>query len=230
MSAPIFTASDYAQAMANLLPRGRAWSRDPDTNLMALMGALAPTYQRNGAAAAQLIVDIFPRTTTALIPEWEETLGLPDSCSPLNPTTEQRRAAVLAKFIASGGQSAPYFIGVAAALGYTITVTNYAPFRAGHNAAGDPANGTDWAQTWAVSAGATTVSYFAAGRSAAGDPLATWGNSILECRLRQIKPAQTILLFQYGASTTMPFNQTDWPNPRAPRWVSFDLTPNFLSH
>jgi uncharacterized protein YmfQ (DUF2313 family) len=212
MSVPIFSADDYAAAMANLLPRGRAWPRDPDTNLMRLMGALAPTYQRNGATAAALVADIFPRTTTALIPEWEETLGLPDPCSPLNPTTEQRRAAILAKFIASGGQSAPYFISVAAALGYTITVTNYSP------------------QTWAIGAGQTTVSYFAVGQSTVGDPLASWGNAILECRLKQIKPAHTILLFQYGISTTMPFNQLDWPNPRAAQRLSFDLMRNFLSH
>jgi uncharacterized protein YmfQ (DUF2313 family) len=230
MSVPIFSADDYAAAMANLLPRGRAWPRDPDTNLMRLMGALAPTYQRNGATAAALVADIFPRTTTALIPEWEETLGLPDPCSPLNPTTEQRRAAILAKFIASGGQSAPYFISVAAALGYTITVTNYSPFRVGIDAVGSPLNGKDWAQTWAIGAGQTTVSYFAVGQSTVGDPLASWGNAILECRLKQIKPAHTILLFQYGISTTMPFNQLDWPNPRAAQRLSFDLMRNFLSH
>lgn len=198
MSVPIFSASDYASAMASLLPRGRAWPRDPDTNLMRLIGALAPTYQRNGATAAQLVADIFPRTTTALIPEWEETLGLPDPCTPLNPTTEQRRAAILAKFIGSGGQSAPYFISVAAALGYTVTVTNYSPFRVGTNAVGDHLNGADWAQTWAINSALTTVSYFAVGQSTVGDPLASWGNATLECRMNQIKPAHTVLQFHYS--------------------------------
>ena len=195
---PTFSSSDYAQAMANLLPPGRAWPRTPGTNLMALMGALAPTYQRSGAVASQLVNDIFPATTVALLPDWENTLALPDTCTPLNPSTAQRRAAVLAKFIGVGGQSAPYFISIAAALGVVITITNFAPFRAGHSAVGTPLYGLAWAQTWAINAPLNTVTSFAVGISAAGDPLATWGNAEMQCRLSAIKPAHTVLLFQYS--------------------------------
>lgn len=198
MSGPVYSASDYAQAMARLLPRGRAWPQFESSTLISLLGALAPTYERSGVAAAQLIDDIFPRTTAAMIPEWEETLGLPDSCTPLNPSTEQRRAAILAKFIGAGGQSAPYFISVAAALGYTVTVTNHAPFRVGHDAVGEPLNGAAWAHTWTINAPLNSIAYFAVGRSAVGDPLASWGNAELQCRLSQIAPAHTVLLFAYS--------------------------------
>ena len=64
MAAQVFTADDYAQAMANLLPRGAAWSRDPSSTLMNLLRALAPTYVRSGVAAANLIWDTSPETTT----------------------------------------------------------------------------------------------------------------------------------------------------------------------
>jgi uncharacterized protein YmfQ (DUF2313 family) len=195
---PVFGAPDYAQAMANLLPRGGAWPRDPASNLAKLMGALAPTYQRSGAVAAQLVNDVFPATTTALIPEWEATLGLPDPCTAANPSTEQRRASILAKFIGVGGQSGPYFISIAAALGIVVTTTNYGPFRVGHSAVGTPLYGPAWAHTWAINAPLNTVASFAVGLSAVGDPLATWGNTELECRLNSIKPAHTILLFQYS--------------------------------
>ena len=64
-------------------------------------------------------------------------------------------------------------------------------------AAGEAANSEAWAHTWRVVAPTETVVYFQAGESAAGDPLATWGNSQLECVIRRIAPAQTIVQFSY---------------------------------
>lgn len=177
---PAYTSADYAQAMANLLPRGPVWSRAPGSNMMALMGALAPTYVRSGAAAAQLIYDIFPATTDALLIEWEETLGLPDPCTPLDPSTAQRKAAVLAKFIGSGGQSADYFIAVAAALGYPITITELST-----------------AYHWQINAPTVNVSFFELGFGVCGDFFWTTGNDELECRIRQIMPAHTVLTFNF---------------------------------
>jgi hypothetical protein len=34
--------------------------------------------------------------------------------------------------------------------------------------------------------------------SAVGEALRTWGNDLLECKMNQIKPAHTILIFGYG--------------------------------
>lgn len=198
MPAPTYSAADYAQAMTNLLPRGPAWSRDPNSNLTALMGALAPTYERSGAAAAQLIVDIFPATTEALILEWEETLGLPDPCSASNPSTQQRQAAILAKFIGSGGQSVPYMVGVAAALGYTVTITEFTPFVFGFSTFGSPLLGLGWDAVWQVNAPTITVTRFKFGLGVFGDPFWSTGNTELECRLGAIKPAHTVLIFKYS--------------------------------
>jgi uncharacterized protein YmfQ (DUF2313 family) len=184
--------------MANLLPRGPAWTRDPGSNLMALMGALAPTYERSGAAAAMLVSDIFPATTEALIPEWEETLGLPDPCSASDPSTEQRQAAILAKFIGAGGQSVPYLTSVAAALGYAITITEFTPFMLGVATFGAPLIGPGWESVWQVNAPTVTVSYFHFGESVFGDPFWTVGNSELQCRLQAIAPAHTLLIFKYS--------------------------------
>lgn len=182
MPAPVFDDDDFTAAMANLLPRGRAWPREPDALLMMLLRGLAPTYSRSGAAAAGLIEDTFPATTTDFIVEWEETLGLPDPCTVPAATLAQRRNSVLAKFIASGGSTETYFIAVAAALGFTITIT-------------EGAAGT---HQWTVHAAATNIVYFRAGIAVAGDPLASWGNSELECRLNMLKPAHTQVLFSYS--------------------------------
>ena len=181
MAAPVFTADDYAQAMANLLPRGAAWSRDPSSTLMNLLRALAPTYVRSGVAAANLIWDTSPETTTNFVVEWEETLGLPDKCTPPNPTLEQRKAAILAKFIGTGGQSIPYFIGVAAALGFPITITELStPYH------------------WQINAPTVNASYFMLGTGSLNDYFWTIGNTELECRLRAIMPAHTVLTFVYS--------------------------------
>ncbi len=144
------TADDWRRQFQALLPYGEIWPREPDATQSKALGALAGTYQRLAYRDGYLLVDTFPSYTNELLAEWERTLGLPDPCTPLNPTLQQRKAAVAAKVIGSGGQSIPYFTAVAAALGFTVTVTEYAPFRAGISTAGSPAYGPDWAHTWQV--------------------------------------------------------------------------------
>ena len=188
---------DFLRVFHDLMPEGEVWPRDDaafqNKVLMTLMG----TWRRLAARDGNLLVDSFPPLTRELLPEWELTLGLPDECTPLNPTVAQRVAAVAAKIVGRGGQSITYFIAVALALGFTITVQEFAPFRAGISHAGDPDYGEAWAHTWRIHAPATTVIYFRAGLSVAGDPLATWGNAQMQCVLSKIAPGQTIVQFAY---------------------------------
>ncbi|MEX3639900.1 putative phage tail protein [Paraburkholderia sp. BR14320] len=113
-------------------------------------------------------------TVTDFVPEWEATSGLPDPCTGANPSTQQRRAQVVARLINEGGQNAAFYIEYAAALGYQITTSNYAPFRAGQSRCGQQLGTPDWFFTWSINAPQNSVTHFAAGQSAAGDPLATW--------------------------------------------------------
>lgn len=198
MLAPRYLGADYRNVLQGLIPRGRVWPRDPDAVLTDLLSGLAPIYERSNGRAADLLIDVFPATTDELLPEWEKSLGLPDPCAGPAATIQARRAQVVAKLTNSGGQSVAYFIDYAAKLGFVITITEYAPFRAGHSHAGDPAAGPDWAHTWAVNAALNTIIYFRAGQSSAGEPLASWGNEVLECELNTIKPAHTVLQFHYS--------------------------------
>ena len=95
------------------------------------MQALAQVYVRQTARSRNLVVDAFPATTVELLPEWENTLGLPDPCAGPSPTLGQRIAQVVARLTDSGGQSVAYFVELARRLGYDITVTQYAPSRFG---------------------------------------------------------------------------------------------------
>jgi len=125
---PALSDADFQAALLRLMPRGRVWRNDPGSNLSALAGALAPSWTRNTAAAAQVLIDASPATTQNLLVEWENSLGLPDPCTAPNPSIEQRQAAVRAKFGARGALTTAYFITLAAALGFTITITEFSPY------------------------------------------------------------------------------------------------------
>lgn len=198
MLAPDFSFLDYARQMRSLLPLGRLWSRDDDTLLFGLLKGLCLTWDRLTARANNLLVDAFPLTTLELLPEWEASLGLPDPCAGISPTIEARRAQVVARFAAEGGQSRAYFISFAGQLGYTIDIANFAPFRVGFSTVGTPLYGADWAYAFAILAPLNTVQWFRAGLGAAGEPLAYWSNAVLECEINAVKPAHMVALFEYS--------------------------------
>jgi uncharacterized protein YmfQ (DUF2313 family) len=212
-SPPPFGDQDYQQAMQRLQPKGRAWRGDAGSMLSATLLALAPTYTRCTAAAAQLLIDAFVATTVNLLPEWEESLGLPDACTPANPTIEARQAAVRAKWGERGGQSISYFIKYAAALGYAITIQEFAPFTVGMPV-GLPLAGPAWAFAWQVNALTFTVQNFEVGHDSVGEPLATWGGTVLQCELQRLAPAHTVLIFNYSSdiapTTTAVWGEFVW--------------------
>jgi uncharacterized protein YmfQ (DUF2313 family) len=160
--------------------------------MMGLAGELARIDQRGDA----LINESDPRTIAETLNDWERMLALPDPCVSFDQSTAQRVGGVVAKYIARGGQSPAYFIEVAAALGFTITITEFTPFRV-NDTCDKPCYGDDWAYTWLVTAPTQSVEYFTVADSV-NDPLAWWGNQILECVLSRLKPAHTIVQFAYA--------------------------------
>lgn len=197
MAAPQYLAANFLAALQALLPRGKVWSRDPEAEITQSLSGLAPVYERQTARANNLLVDAFPLTTIELLPEWEATLGLPDPCAGLSPTLAARRAQVVARVTAKGGQSVAYFIAFALSLGYTVTVTQFIPARAGILRAGQALRGAAWAHAWQINAPLNTVTQMRVGIGKAGEPLAFWSNTVLECQLNEVKPAHTVLIFSY---------------------------------
>jgi len=180
---PQWTTFDFYSAFQRLMPRGRAWRKDAGAVISQVLLALMPSFWRLVQAATYLLVDAFPATTIDLIPEWELSLGLPDFCTPLSPKIHQQQEAIVQKLTRAGGQSKAYFIGVAASLGYTITIVESAPAT----------------RIWTVHATPTgPTSLFLAGQSRAGDLLQQNGsNTQLECVFNLIKPADTSLIFSF---------------------------------
>jgi uncharacterized protein YmfQ (DUF2313 family) len=198
MAAPNYSAADYLSAMQALMPRGRVWPKDSDATQTQMLSGLVQVYARNTARANNLLVDAFPASTEELLPEWEATLGLPDPCAGLSPTIQQRQAQVLARFTAAGGQSAAYYISLAATLGYVITITQFAPFRFGQSTFGTPLYGVAWAFAWQVNAPTFSINQFKFGVDVFGEPFSYWSNNVLQCELQRFAPAHTYLLFKYS--------------------------------
>jgi uncharacterized protein YmfQ (DUF2313 family) len=197
MSAPNYQASDFLSVIHALTPRGLAWPKSATAVMAQVMSGLSPTWQRHTEQNNNLLIDAFPSTSVQLLSNWEAALGLPDPCAGASPTLQGRQAQVVARFAGSGGQSIPYFTQYAATLGYTITVTEFTPFRMGQQGMGCPLGTQDWAFAWQINSPAEAITYFAMGQSYMGQALASWGNAVLQCELTEISPAHTILNFSY---------------------------------
>jgi uncharacterized protein YmfQ (DUF2313 family) len=113
-------ARDYASEYQALLPSGAAWPRAADSVSTELARGLTKEFERVDERAAQLLLEMDPRTTTELIDDWERVTGLPDPCAPSAPTTlEARRAVVVARLLArgAGGPSVTFLAELIVALG-----------------------------------------------------------------------------------------------------------------
>jgi uncharacterized protein YmfQ (DUF2313 family) len=193
------TAAEYREQLKALLPPGQAFPRDPGTTLHDLLDGMSIELSRLDGRASVLPQEANPATSLELLPDWERVAGLPDKCSgALEETLQGRRNALLTKLTSTGGQSSAYFIELAASLGYTVTIEEFRPFRAGVSVAGDLLTNGPWVHTWLIRAPEASITEFRAGLSAAGERLRTWGNDALECKINQLKPAHTVALFAYG--------------------------------
>lgn len=196
------TAAEYREQLKALLPPGQAFPRDPGTTLHDLLDGMSIELARVDDRASALPLEVNPNTTLELLPDWERVAGLPDKCSgTIEETLQGRRNALLAKLTSTGGQSADYFIQLAASLGYTVTIEVFRAFRAGRSVAGEVLSNGDWAFAWRIHAPDVTVIPFRAGLSVAGERLRVWGSDTLECKIRQLAPAHTIPIFAYGDAT-----------------------------
>ena len=190
MAVTIASAEDYEQQLNSLLPPGPAWTT-PDP----LLRAFADDFARVHARALQLIEEGDPRTTVEMFSDWERNYGLPDACVSSDQTLGQRRAALIARVTGLGGQSRAYFTALAAALGHTITITEFHPHSVNDSVAA-PITGEEWAYVWQVNTAIAEVFQISVNDTVA-DPLAAWSNEALECVMNRLKPAHTIVLFAY---------------------------------
>jgi len=184
--------ADYGTTLRALLPTGDAWPRLPDLLRDQLLDAMAESFARVHNRALDLVEEADPRTAVLLLPEWEAALGLPDDCTGQAETIAERQRRAHARLISVGGHTFEYFTGVAAALGYAITIKEHRPFicRSRCTDALDPTGlevdgkPMPWCFVVDIHAPPETFHRFRC-RSTCTEPLRTWGNRLLECVMRR---------------------------------------------
>lgn len=175
------TKDDYKKQLIALLPTGALWPAAQTVNTFTdVLDALAEELARIDARVENLMLEAYPDTSVELLPDWERVAGLPDSCTGELATLQQRHNALMGVLTIQRSLSRQFYIDIAARLGFTITITELAGF------------------TWRVNAALdVNAVYFRADVSVAGDPLVQSLNNLLECAMNTLKPAHTIVTFNY---------------------------------
>ncbi|MCF8491347.1 MAG: DUF2313 domain-containing protein [Rhodospirillum sp.] len=195
--APIIgrAAAAYLSATLRLLPTGSAWPRSPESVLYKTAAAAAEEYARIDARAGLLMEEADPRTTLELLAEWESSFGLPDPCSGQADSIEERRARLVVKVTMVGGQSIPYFINLAKALGYDIEITEHKARQHGDRH-GDIYGGWEWNFVFTVAVPEITWRPRRHGWFS-GEPYSAWGNAAVVCMMNRLKPSHTVARYQF---------------------------------
>ncbi|MFJ5428586.1 YmfQ family protein [Pectobacterium actinidiae] len=164
--------------------------------LTAELSAEGAALDNSSTLATNALSGVTPFYAQNLLADWERVLAItPDEGSGY----QQRLDNVLIKIAETGGLSISYFTRLASRLGYSITIDELQAFRAGVSRAGDHVLKDDFKWAWRVNVNGSRVKkyYFTAGLSVAGDRLMTFGDSVIESMLNDLKPAHTFIYFAY---------------------------------
>lgn len=188
---------NYRAQLAALLPTGLAWPREPDSTLQRLLAGWAESFARLDARAQELVAESDPRAALALLPDWARVAGVPDACVEGTPGTSALRAQLLRRLTQLNSQTPAYFVDLAAAFGFAITITEFTPTTV-EDDVDAPIAGEPWAYAWQAN---TTLDGGVSEISVEDDvetPLETWNsNAALECLINHAKPAHTTIIYSY---------------------------------
>lgn len=151
-------AASYARQLKKLLPPGKLWHLEQDSEITSTLLALSEELARVDARGDDIVDEADPRTAEETIELWEQMLGLPnDLITEIPATLAERRVAITQQFVSRGGQNEEFFILLAAACGYTVTITRHAEqlLRSGFECPGY-VKGEDWAYAFTVTVSATS--------------------------------------------------------------------------
>lgn len=186
----------FLQALANLLPTGFAWPREPSSTLMRVLRGIAAAFNDLHETTSEVVRQWQPVSTVNRLAEWEEATGLPDPCFGVDQDQALRRKLLLARLRRTAlayddsSPSAPdSIVALCASLGYVATARYNIPFRVGRNRVGDrlgALNGRLWITVTLAS------EPFRVGRNRVGDRLrlGPLNGGELACYLKRVLPAR----------------------------------------
>lgn len=204
----------YKQLLINLLPKGRLWRPQAQPVFLKYLESTAQELCRVDDRVAQMLIEIDPRTADEALDTWEETLGLPDECTPIGLTVSERRIQAVQKLTNVGGLSRTFYEFITSQLGFPSVLDHRLNFRAGISRAGDKLNNyfnrhfvagslageqlqvVGWRFFFNMELPITASEHFVAG-SLAGDPLRLFSNPLIECTIKKLKPAHAGVTFTF---------------------------------
>ena len=149
-------------------------------------------------SAEQLQLEMHADTCYATLPDWERVYGLPDPCVTIQQGFEQRRAALVSKVMASGGQNRLYFVELAKAMGYPDASVNEFQVMTCNSYCDAALNSASDLFVWQLVLPASTGGIFYMDCNSGCDSfLQSWGDEAIECRVNKLKPAHTTVIFAY---------------------------------
>ena len=123
MTINTFTKEQHTDVLASFVPVGRSYEAAfvEASGLRRYLAASSNEFKRLQDLIATFLEQLDPVTTENFISEWENALGIPDSCIPIAATDDERRDNIVLKLNALSVQTEADFIALAAAFGFTIT-------------------------------------------------------------------------------------------------------------
>ena len=193
------TTTEQTDVLAGYLPNDilhRAKNKD-GANLRKILIGLAAQWLNFRSTLNDVFAEYNPNNTTALIEEWEEFVGIPDSCISNTGTLAQRRTNILLKLAGINATTSKQFETIAATLGYTVQV------QSGVDTSTFPMTFPIILMSAAEAPFVIVVTMSIADRPSGFTytfPLTFTSQApvILECLFNKLKPANTLLFFRYS--------------------------------
>lgn len=194
------TLQAWLAALQALLPPGRAFTREPDSVLSKMLGAIAAMFFAAQLKLEDLLEQADPRRATSMLADWERLLGLPDHCTPAGQQQADRQRAAYQRLVERGGQSRAYFIGLADLLGEPgVTITEFKRFTCNSNCNELLSISADHF-IWRVNIPRPPLNPWVFNcNSACNAALQAYTSAVIECAFRERKPAHTDIIFAYTA-------------------------------
>ncbi|WP_051554249.1 putative phage tail protein [Desulfobulbus elongatus] len=144
-----------------------------------------------------LLSEMFADSAAILLTTWERVYGLTAAAGFEEPL-QMRRDRVTKTIRARGGLSIPYFINLAAGMGYAISIEEPIPSMTGWLCAGGELMSGEVLWQWGANVGGMNIYSFRAGNSSVGERLSWWpGYAELEAVFAELRPAHTFVYFNY---------------------------------
>jgi uncharacterized protein YmfQ (DUF2313 family) len=193
------TIEDFTRLLMSLLPPSKFgfFTRSLYSDSYKYYKGVATEFVRVDQRMQDLLYEALPSYINEMLEEWENEYGLPEAGFSLANTDDGRRAEIKAKFLEVGRQDVNYYIQIAEALGYTITIEEFSPAWMHVVTMGDPVGGQENLFYWKV---LIDLDYITSSSQV--------NISKLIYKIKRVKPAHTMVLFDFvNAGYSRGFNK-----------------------